>query len=76
MSTGEDFRKRYGDRAAHDWYVKWRFLELEKRMARESEERRKEENRKMAELVAASTAISAITSIIVHFLLHKKSDAS
>lgn len=74
MSEGDKLRKRYGDRVAHEWYVKWRLLELERRMARENETRQKKIQRKTAELVAVSTAVSVTISLVTFsFLRHRKS---
>ena len=73
MSEGDKLMKRYGDRVAYEWYVKWRLLDLERRMTRKNEELRKETQRKTAELVAASTAVSVTISLVTFvFLRHKK----
>ena len=54
MSEGDKLRERYGDRVAYEWYMRWRLLELERRMRRmircaeiESQEKIKELEKRM-----------------------------
>ena len=94
MSDGDKLRERYGDRVAYEWYMRWRLLELERRMRRiircaeiesqerikeleksmekENETRQKKMQRKTAGLMAASTAVSAMISLVIFVFFGKK----
>ncbi len=94
MSDGDKLRERYGDRVAYEWYMRWRLLELERRMrriircaeiesqekikgvekriAQENETRQKKMRRKTTGLMAASTAVSAMISLVIFIFFGKK----